>query len=112
MFTFTKIDTSLIITSLLKVKSLESSYWLLRFYLVIGPIFVQKKRKLLKASLVLPQFAIRLLFFIFLKNEPRHADLGAERSLLFQKLRITNKSLCATMIPVYSIHILFSSKSK
>ena len=52
MFTFTKIETSLIITLLLKVKSLESSYWLLRFYLVIGPIFVQKKRKLLKTSVL------------------------------------------------------------
>ena len=48
MFTFTKIETSLIITLLLKVKSLESSYWLLRFYLVIGPIFVQKKEKTFK----------------------------------------------------------------
>ena len=51
MFTFTKIETSLIITSLLKVKSLGSSYWLLRFYLVIGPIFLQKNIVFLKASL-------------------------------------------------------------
>ena len=51
VFTFTKIETSLFVTSQLKVKTLESSHWLLIFYLVIGPIFVQKKIKNLKASL-------------------------------------------------------------